>query len=45
MSNFLEIVKSIVESTNGTKFLEDRIREVKPDIDEKTLPQRANTLF
>lgn len=45
VSNFLEIVKSIVESTDGTKFLEDRIREVKPDIDEKTLPQRANTLF
>lgn len=45
VSNFLEIVKSIVESKDGTKFLEDRIREVNPDIDEKALPQKANALF
>ena len=45
VSNFLELVKSITESEEGTKFLEERIKEAHPEVNEDELPTRANMLF
>lgn len=45
VSYFLELVKSITESNEGTKFLEERIKEAHPEISEDELPTRANMLF
>lgn len=45
VSCFLDIVNSITQSSEGTKFLETRIKEVHPDIDPKELPVRAKALF
>lgn len=45
VSNFLELVKSITESEEGTKFLEERIKEAHPEVNEDELPIRANMLF
>lgn len=45
VSYFLGLVKSITESDEGTKFLEERIKEAHPEVNEDELPTRANMLF
>lgn len=45
VSSFLELVRRINESKDGTSFLEERILEVHPDIAQKELPIRAQQLF
>lgn len=45
VSSFLELVRRIIESEEGTKFLEERIAEVHPEIPQKELPEKARLLF
>lgn len=42
---FLDLVKSITLSEEGTKFLESRIKEAHPDVKPEELPARAKALF
>lgn len=45
VTNFLNIVKNIVESDEGLNFLEKKIKETHPEYDDTQLGYRANMLF